>query len=290
MSARTVVFFVMTVAACGGRNDITIALRYHPPTGAVYHHTIEQHTRVSSPSGSRAFPGLAHQEVALRLNSTQRVKGPAAGGGIEVVIVADSASMTMPGMSPESRARAEQQVRGMRNTLVFDDRSHVVRTESQSQPASGAVSQMAYMLRGPEYAFPDQAVARGDSWTVTTDLPIGQFAGVTTSRIDPAQTTLTVREIRVRDADTSVVIDIKTAFPTGPIRLEIAGLQASMRLSGDMGGYQEFSVTRGTVVDALIKGVITIKVTVTALGMQDLAVRSETESSIRLTGAGAPPP
>ncbi len=123
---------------------------------------------------------------------------------------------------------------------------------------------------------------------MTTDLPIGQFAGVTTSRTDPARTTLTVREIRVRDADTSVVLDIKTAFPTGPIRLEIAGLQASMRLSGDMGGYQEFSVTRGTVVDALVKGVITIRVTVTALGMQDMAVRSETESSIRLVGAGGP--
>ena len=121
---------------------------------------------------------------------------------------------------------------------------------------------------------------------MTNDLPIGQFAGVPTSRIDPARTTLTVREIRVRDADTSVVIDINTAFPTGPIGLEIAGFKASMRLSGDMGGYQEFSITRGTVVDALIKGDITIKVTVTALGMQDMAVRSETESSIRLTGSG----
>ncbi len=115
--APAVVFFLMTVAACGGRNDITIALRYHPPTGAVYHHTLEQHSRVSSPSGSGAFPGMAHQEVALRLSSTQRVKGRAAGGGIEVEIVADSASMTMPGMSPESLARAVQQVRGMRNTL-----------------------------------------------------------------------------------------------------------------------------------------------------------------------------
>ena len=94
-------------------------------------------------------------------------------------------------------------------------------------------------------------------------------------------------EIRVRDADTSVVIDIKTAFPAGPIRLEIAGLKASLQLSGDMGGSQEFSITRGTVVDALIKGTITIKVTVTALGMQNMAVTSETESSIHLTGTGA---
>jgi len=29
--------------------------------------------------------------------------------------------------------------------------------------------------------------------------------------------------------------EIKTAFPTGPIRLEIAGLKASMRLSGAAG-------------------------------------------------------
>lgn len=58
-----------------------------------------------------------------------------------------------------------------------------------------------------------------------------------------------------------------------------------MTLSGDMTGYQEFSISRGTVVDASIKGEWTLDISAPALPMRTMAVTSQTESGIRLTGA-----
>jgi hypothetical protein len=275
---------VLLVAACQKDAGPKIALRYHPPTGAVYHYALEQNTRVDMPGASGPLAGVSHQQMRLRMYSTQTIKGPVDGGGIEVHIVMDSTAMVMPNVD---MSRQLAQLRGSRSTAVFDDRFQRIRSDVSELHAAPAevANQMAAVLNGMAYAFPAQPVGRGDSWTVSMSLPIEQFGGIDGSKAGSAQTTLTVRAIQVRDADTSVVLDIKTAFPTGPVQLTIAGQRASMTLSGEMTGHQQYSISRGTVVDAAISGETTIKMTVPTLGIREMAVNTVTSSTLQLTGA-----
>src|SRR3979411_2966589 len=85
-------------AACGGGGGgggPKVALRYHPPAGAVYHYGLEQRTKVSIQSGPLAAMG--NQQLFMRMNFTQTVKGPASGGGTEVDVVFESMTMEIPG-------------------------------------------------------------------------------------------------------------------------------------------------------------------------------------------------
>lgn len=277
---------VLAVAGCRKDAGAKIALRYHPPAGAVYHYVLEQMSRVTMPSGGSPLGAIAPQEMLLRLYSTHTVKGPAAGGGTEVEIRIDSATMDMPGM-PSALGDQVAGLRGSSSITVFDDRFQLMGTDlrgMQSAPPD-VVNQMLAVLKGMAYAFPDQAVGRGDSWDLSIELPIEQFGGIDASKAGSARTTLTVREIRATAADTAVVLDIKTTFPTGPIELTVAGQRATMTLSGEMTGYQEFSISRGTVVDGSIKGQSMIDISVPTLPMRAMAVTTQTASSIRLTGA-----
>lgn len=276
---------VLVVVGCRKDAGPKIALRYHPPAGAVYHYELEQMTRVAMPSGASQVEGVGHQEMRMRMYSTQTVKGPVADGGTEVEIKIDSATMEMTGM-PSGLARQVEGLRGSYSTTVFDERFRLLSTDlrgMQTAPPEVA-NQMLAVLRGMAYAFPEEPVGRGDSWHLSIELPIEQFGGVDASKAGAARTTLTVREIRTTDADTAVVLDIKTTFPTGPIELTVAGQRATMTLSGDMTGYQEFSISRGTVVDASIKGLSKLDISVPALPMRAMAVTTQTGSIVRLTG------
>ena len=278
---------LVVLAVVGCRKDAggKIALRYHPPAGAVYHYVLEQMSRVAMPSAGS--PGaIARQEMSLRMYSTHTVKGPAAGGGTEVEIRIDSATMEMPGM-PSALGDQVAGLRGSSSITVFDDRFQLIGTDLRGMRTAPpeVVNQMLAVLKGMAYAFPDQPVGRGDSWDLSIELPIEQFGGIDASKAGSARTTLTVREIRVTAADTAVVFDIKTTFPTGPIELTVAGQRAMMTLSGEMTGYQEFSISRGTVVDGTIKGQSMLDISVPTLPMRAMAVTTQTASSIRLTGA-----
>ena len=275
---------VLLVAACQQDAGPKIALRYHPPTGAVYRYALEQTTRLDMPEASGPLAGVSRQGMRLRIYSTQTIQGPVDGGGIEVQIVMDSASLVMPNVD---MSRQLAQLRGSRSTAVFDDRFHVLRSDVSALHAAPpeVANQMAAVLNGLAYAFPAQPVGPGDSWTLSTKLPIEQFGGVDASKAGNAQTTLTVREIQVRDADTSVVLDIKTAFPTGPVELAVAGQRGSMTLSGEMTGHQTYSISRGTVVDATISGETTVTMTIPTLGIREMALNTVTSSTLQLTGA-----
>jgi hypothetical protein len=96
------------------------------------------------------------------------------------------------------------------------------------------------------------------------------------------ETTLTVREIRIKGGDTAVVLDVKSTYPTTPVRVLIAGLRASMKISGDIGGHQEFSITRGTVVAAEGHSAMTMLVTMPTLSLRDEAMKSTSQTAIRL--------
>ena len=279
------VLVCLLLVGCEKSGGVKIPLRFHPPSGAVYHHTLEQYTKVTMPS-TGPLGGAGNQDLHLRLFSTQTVRGPAAAGGTEIEIVVDSASVEMPVMSPDMSSQLAR-LRGTRNSAVFDERSQVVRNDFsglQGAPPELA-NQMAAVLQGMAYAFPEQPVGRGDSWTVSMKLPLEQFGGTNAARAGSAQTKLTVREIRTDNADTTVVFDIKTTFPTGPIQLAVAGQNGTMRLSGELNGFQQFSISRGTVVDASVKGTSNLNITIASLGVRDMKITTQTESSIHLAGA-----
>lgn len=284
MSHRRVVLAVMAVASCGGGGS-TIAIRYHPPAGAVYHYALEQETQVTLRSGP--LTGLGKQQLSMRMHFTQMIKGPATGGGTEVEVIFDSTTMELPGVPADAMERELDKMRGLRSTVVFDERAQILRTDfARRQNATPEMrNQMAAGIKAMTFAFPEQPVGPGDSWTVSTELPIGELPGTDASQAGAARTTLTVREIHAAGPDTSVVLDIRTEFPAGPVQLTIAGQQATMTMSGELTGNQRFSVTRGAVTEATLKGAMTMNVTVAMFGAQKMVMMSETENALRLVDA-----
>ena len=91
-----------------------------------------------------------------------------------------------------------------------------------------------------------------------------------------------VREIRIAGSDTSVVIGITTAFPSGPIGLTFGGQAGTLTLDGDLAGHQQFSISRGAILDGTIKGSTKMHVTTAMFGSKGIDMLTETESSIVL--------
>jgi hypothetical protein len=280
MSHRHAAVLVLAVNACGGGGP-KVALRYHPPAGAVYHYALEQRTQVSIQSGPLAAMGK--QQLFMRMHFTQTVKRPSA-GGTEVEVVFESMTMEIPGVSPDVVARELAKLNGLRSTVVYDERGKVVR--STFAPAPGVppelTKQMATGVQTMTFGFPDKPVGQGDSWTMTTELPLPQVPGSNASPAGPAKTTLTVREIRVAGSDTAVVLDIKTAFPSGPIQVSSGGHAGTLKLEGELAGHQQFSISRGAILDGTIKGSTKMHMTNAMLGAKGMDMLTDTESSIFL--------
>jgi hypothetical protein len=279
----TVLLLSVGVAACGGGGGgPKIALRFHPPVGAVYHYGLEQRTQLGMESGPLAAMGK--QQVRMRGEFTQTVKGPASGGGTEVEVVFESFTMEIPGVAPDVIARELAKMNGLRSTVVYDERGQIVRSDFAAAPglSPDVANQMATSVRTMTFGFPEQPVGRGDSWTVTTELPLSQVPGANASQAGPAKTTLTVREFRIAGSDTSVVIDIKTAFPSGPIQLRFSGQAGTLKLDGELRGHQQFSISRGAILDGTIKGTTKMHVTTAMFGSKGIDMTSDTESSIVL--------
>ncbi|MEX2157323.1 MAG: hypothetical protein WD773_10855 [Gemmatimonadales bacterium] len=275
---------VLTACRDRGAGD-RVTLRYHPPAGAVYHYTLVQRNLMTMESGPLA--GMGQQEIGMRMHFTQTVTGPAAGGsGIEVQVTFDSTSMEVPGVPADTIARVLSRLRGLKSTVVFDERGQVLRTDLGPTPGvpPEVAAQMAGGIKAMTFAFPAQPVGKGDSWTISTELPVSQLPGVG-GGAGPARTTLTVRDIRVAGADTTVVFDITTMFPTDPIPLDIAGQRASLKLSGTLTGDQQFSLARGAVLEGTLKGTMKMNVTAAALGTQEMVVSSDMENTLRLVDA-----
>jgi hypothetical protein len=281
MRQRHAAVLLLALTACGGGGP-KVALRYHPPTGAVYHYGLEQRTQVGFQSGPLAAMGK--QQLFMRVQFTQTVKGPASGGGTEVDVVFESITMEVPGVSPDLIARELAKMTGLRSTVVYDERGQIVRSDFAQAPglSPDVAKQMATSVRTMTFGFPDHPVGRRDSWTVTTELPLAQVPGANASQAGPAKTTLTVREIRIAGSDTSVVLDIETAFPSGPIQLTFGGQPGTLKLEGDLAGHQQFSISRGAILDGTIKGSTKMHVTTAMLGSKGMDMLTDTESSIVL--------
>lgn len=276
-----VLILAVTGAACGGGGP-KVALRYHPPAGAVYHYGLEQRTKITIQSGPLAAMG--NQQLFMRMRFTQTVKGPASGGGTEVGVVFESMTMEIPGVSPDVIARELAKMNGLRSTVVYDEKGHIIRNDFAPAPGlpPEMVNQMTAGIKSLTFGFPDQPVGRGDSWTVTTELPLSQVPGANASQAGPTRTRLSVREIRISGSDTSVVLDIKTAFPSGPIHLTFSGQQGTLKLEGELTGHQLFSISRGAILDGTIKGATKMHITTAMFGSKAMDMLTDTESSIVL--------
>lgn len=272
---------VLVLAACGDRSAAPrVTLRYHPPAGAEYRYTLEQRNAMRMESGPMS--GMGPQELVMRMHFRQQVVGPVE-GGTEVRVTFDSVGMVAPGVPPDVMARELERLRGLKATVLFDERAQIVR--SDFAPAPGVppemTAQMTAGIKAVAFAFPQEPVGRGDSWTVTTELPMGQLPGVS-GGTGSARTDVTVRGVEIAGADTTVVLDVTTTFPEEPFQLDLGGQRATLRLSGTLTGGQRFSLNRGAMLSSELKGRTRMSVSGGALGSQTMNMTSDAETTLRL--------
>ena len=270
------------LTACG-KGGPSVTLRFHPPVGAVYHYGLEQRTEVSIGAGPLAGTEAGKQRLTMHMFFTQTVKGSTSDGGTEIEVVFENLTMEIPGVPAERIAGELSKLNGMRSTLVYNGRGDIVRTNFT--PPAGVppevANQMNQGVRTITFGFPDHPVRQGDSWTFTTELPMGELPGTDASKAGSAHTTVTVREIRIAAADTSVVLDLKTEFPKGPINMTFNGQTGTLKMDGTLTGHQQFSITRGAVLDGMIQGTTKINMSAAALG-RSMEMTTDTETSIFL--------
>jgi hypothetical protein len=283
MSARHVAALCSMLLAACGRGGPKVALRYHPPANAVYHIAVEQRTQVSIDSGPTLLTTMGKQSMLSRMLFTQTVKGPASGGGTEVEIVFESMTVEMPGIPSAAIARELAKLNGLRATVVIDERGQVVRNDfAKSDIPPDMARQMEAGIQAMSLGFPGQPVGPGDSWVQTTELPLQQVPGVDASSAGPAKATTTIREVRIAGADTTVIMDMKMEFPTGPITVRFGNEWGTLRITGDVNGHQQYSMARGVMLDGTVKGATRLRISAPSFVSTPLVMLTETESSIVL--------
>lgn len=267
---------------CGRVDGAKLTLRYHPPVGATYHYSLEQHTDMKFEGGSMAQ--VPEQQLTMHMHFTQMVTSPTA-GGVGVTVRFDSTTMESPLMTQGAYGPALDRMRGLTSNVLYDDRMNVVHSEFTN--AGGALSpiteQLGKTLKGMTFPLPQGPVGAGDSWTAEMELPINQVAsgGPPTK----ATTKLTVKEIHAGGADTTVLVALETTFPGDPIKVTQQGQQLTLKLSGNLTGEQLFSVSRGAVVRSLMNGTMRIKMTGGMLGADGTNMSLNQATSLQLREA-----
>jgi hypothetical protein len=272
---------LVAIAGCRGAGGPKVTLRYHPLAGATYHYALNQQNAMrlsSGPTGGVPF----EQKFALHLNYTQQVRGPAP-GGVAVTVTFDSTRLDAPGLTDPGLQRALDRLHSMKSEVVYDDRMQVLSAAySGLEGASSPVSeQFAGSVKGMALLLPEGPVGVGDSWVAEHELPLAQQFGTNTPI--KSRTKLTMKEIVVAGADTSVRFVVETTFPGAPVALNLQGRAAIVRLSGGLSGEQVYSVTRGTQVRAHMGGTMTIAVS-GGPGAETTIVATQ-ETALLLTGA-----
>jgi hypothetical protein len=272
---------LVVIAGCRGAGGPKLTLRYHPPAGATYHYALDQLNamRLSGrPPGGTPF----ERKLALHLHYTQVVHGPAP-GGVAVTVTFDSTWLEAPGLTDPGLQVALDRLRGMKSEVVYDDRMQVLSAafsggERASSPAS---EQIAASVKATALLLPAGPVGVGDSWVTEHELPVAQQFG--TNGAIKSRTKLTMKEIVVAGADTSVRLAVETTFPGDPVALTLQGRAATVRLSGGLRGEQVYSLTRGTQVRTSMGGTMTIAVHAGATGASTIVATQQT--ALLLTGA-----
>ncbi len=276
---------LVTVCGCrGGASGSKITLRYHPPAGAAYHYALDQQNAMRIEGGPMS--AMPEQTFRMRMYYTQLVKGPAQ-GGVAVTVTFDSTSIEAPGMGPGAMGPALDRMRGMKSDVVYDERMHVLSAAftGLAGAPSPVTEQLGSSMKGMAFPLPEGPVGVGDSWVTEHELPLGQQLNA--SHALKSRTKITVKEIRIATADTSVVLGIETTFPDEPITLTQPGeggapQTATLKLSGRLSGEQEYSLQRSAQVRAMMGGTIKMKSASGGRGEMTMAMTQQT--SLQLTG------
>lgn len=283
---RVVCLLLLAVFACKGKEPAPVAittkipLRYHPPTGAVYHYVLEQSSRFAPDTTSAADSSTL---TSMTLAFQQRI-AVREGEGVLVAVTVDSAGVSSPMLSPEAATTAAGQLRGVRVVGVMDDRLRFVRTDFSTLKRLPTLvrEQVELGIRAAALSFPEEAVGPGDGWSTSTAVPFAQMASGTpldlTSRI-------TVRSITVTRGDTTVELGVETSVPDRPLEFNFGGQSVAVRLHGGISGTQLFSLTRGALVTGTLGGIVHLTVTGGLFGNQGMAMRVEQRASTRLVEA-----
>src|SRR5881398_2520741 len=253
---------VVVVGGCRSKPGPRVSLRYHPPTGATFHYTLEQQNSVKMEGGPMAqLPG---QEITLHIYYSQAVTG----------------TTTVPaGMAP-----ALDRMRGLTSKVVYDDRMHVVSAsfsgiEGQQSPV---VEQMGNSVRGMTVPLPEGPVGVGDSWSSETELPIAARLGASAPL--KARTKHTLKAIQVAGADTSILLTVETSFPGEPFTITQLGRTATVKLTGVITGEQVFSLAKSVPVRYSMGGTMRIAVHDPQSGAAGMTIAMEQQTSLQLTG------
>lgn len=278
---RVVCVLLLAVFACKGKEPAPVAvttripLRYHPPAGAVYHYVLEQSAQFGPDTVSAADSATLN---SMTLAFSQQV-GVRAADGIPVTVTLDSTRVRSPMLSPAAAADAAAQLRGLRVAGVMDDRFRFVRDDFSSLARLPVLvrEQIQYGIRAAALSFPEEPVGSGDGWSVETDLPLAQLASGTSFSVT---TRIVVRSITVTGADTTVELAVETSFPERPLEFNFGGQTVGVTLRGQMTGNQQFSLTRGAVVNGSVGGIVHLAV---SGGLyQGMAMRVEQRAATRL--------
>jgi hypothetical protein len=216
----------------------------------------------------------------MHLYYTQLVHG-SAGGRVAVTVTFDSTRVDAPGMSAPALLALDR-MRGMTSDVVYDERMQLLSAaQSGGEGAPSAVSErIGAIVKSMALPLPDVPVGVGDAWVTEQELPVAQELGA--SAAVKARTTLTVKEIIVAAADTSVRFAVETRFPGDPVALRLQGQEATVRLSGRLSGEQVYSVSRGAQVRTVLGGTVTITFRGGPAGDRTMVMTQQT--ALALTG------
>lgn len=259
-----------------------VTLRYHPPVGAAYHYALDQQNTMRIEAGPMS--GMPEQTFRMRMFYTQQVNGAAQGKseGVAVTVTFDSTSLEAPGMGAGAMQPALDRMRGMKSDVVYDDRMHVLSAAftGLTGAPSPVTEQMASSLKTMAFPLPEGPVGVGDSWVTEHELPLGQLSA---SKSIKSRTRLTVKDIQVTGADTSVLFLVETNFPEDPIDMSQQGQHVTMKLSGSLAGEQVYSVARSAHVRSTMGG--TMKINIRQAGQGEMTMALKQQTSLQLADA-----
>ena len=270
---------VLTVGCKGAERPATpittkIALRFHPPAGAVYHYVMDQTSSFGPDSGADSG-GVNSMRIAF----TQTI-GAVDADGVPVTFTFDSTRIVSPMLSPAAADQAAERLREVHLTTIYDDHLRPVHNDVSALAGIPPLvrDQLQVGFRAAALALPDQPVGPGDSWTNETELPVSAIGGAPLT----VHTTVTVREISVSRGDTTVRLGVETALPDKPMQFAVGGQQFTVALQGAITGEQTLSLTRGAVVSAALGGTMHVGVSGGLFGAPGMKVRVQQQGTLKL--------
>ncbi len=263
--------FLLTLLVAGGCSGGKTLLRFHPHTGT-YRYAMQQTVKGSLSGGGAGGPVVSAGEASINGQFREVVSGPREGGGVGVTWSIDTVTVTSP--QQEMQARAESalatrigRVQAMRFDVVYDDRMIPTKTQV-TDPLGTADDQTRVSLRSAAHTFafplPLDPVAKGDEWRAADEFPL---QGVTGTRPLDVQYILTVKDIRVGGADTTIIIGIGTKFPDTPLTMTERGVTVQAKVTGTATGQQEFNLSQGVLVSGTMDGNLRVEMTAPQLRM-----------------------